>query len=250
MENKTNIYAALAAAQAEIGGVITADEKANFATKKGGTVSYQYASLHKILSVVIPSLTKNGLSLVQLPTSNERGFSLITQIFHSSGESIASEIYLPIIESEESNPQHFGSVLSYMRRYVITAMLGVAIDDDDGAAAAQAAAVRRRHAQGEMASAPASVAAAPIPVPATVTPQKPAQAPAPAPAPVLSSALYADGSAVSAALLPFYEVAMAHGDVPYSAQSLRDWLNNIRHEMGASTLPTAKQIDEHLSKYI
>lgn len=247
MENKTNIYAALAAAQAKIGGVITADEKANFGTKGGGNMSYQYASLAKILGVVIPALTENGLALVQLPSSNERGFSLVTQLFHSSGEAIASEIDLPISVSGASNPQNFGSVLSYMRRYAITAMLGIAIEDDDGAAAAQLTAVRRRHAQGEMASAPASVTT-PIPVPATVAPQKPAQAPAPTTA--LSSALYADGSAVSTALLPFYEVAMAHGNVPYSAQSLRDWINNIRYEMGASTLPTAKQIDEHLSKYI
>lgn len=248
MENK-NIYAALAAAQAKIGGVITADEKANFGTKGGGNMSYQYASLAKILGVVIPALTENGLALVQLPSSNERGFSLVTQLFHSSGEAIASEIDLPISVSGASNPQNFGSVLSYMRRYAITAMLGIAIEDDDGAAAAQAAAVRRRQAQGEMASAPTH-ATTPVPAPATVTPQKPAQAPAPAPAPVLSSALYADGSAVSAALLPFYEVAMAHGNVPYSAQSLRDWLSNIRRDMGTSTLPTAKQIDEHLSKYI
>lgn len=246
MENK-NIYAALAAAQAKIGGVITADEKANFGTKGGGNMSYQYASLAKILSIVIPALSENNIALVQIPSSNERGFSLITQLFHSSGEAIASEIDLPISASGASNPQNFGSVLSYMRRYAITAMLGIAIEDDDGAAAAQAAAVRRRQAQGEMASAPASVAAAPIPAPATATPQKPAQAPAPAPAPVLSSALYADGSAVSAALLPFYEVAMAHGNVPYSAQSLRDWLSNIRRDMGTPTLPTAKQIDEHLS---
>lgn len=248
MENK-NIYAALAAAQAKIGGVITADEKANFGTKGGGNMSYQYASLAKILSIVIPALSENNIALVQIPSSNERGFSLITQLFHSSGEAIASEIDLPISAAGASNPQNFGSVLSYMRRYAITAMLGIAIEDDDGAAAAQLTAVRRRHAQGEMASAPASVTT-PIPVPATVAPQKPAQAPAPAPTTALSSALYADGSAVSTALLPFYEVAMAHGDVPYSAQSLRDWINNIRHEMGASTLPTAKQIDEHLSKYI
>lgn len=244
MENKTNIYAALAAAQAKIGGVVAADEKASFVTKKGGTVSYQYASLQKILSVVIPALTENGLSLVQLPISNERGFSLVTQIFHSSGEVIASEICLPINEAEMSTPQNFGIVLAYTRRYVIMSMLGIASGEDGGMTPEQAAAVRRRHAQGEMASAPASVTT-PIPAPATVTPQKPAQAPAPAP--TLSSALYTDGSAVSAAALPFYEVAMAHGNVPYSAQSLRDWLNNIRHEMGASTLPTAKQIDEHLS---
>jgi len=249
MENK-NIYAALAAAQAKIGGVVAADEKANFVTKKGGNISYQYASLQKILSVVIPALTENGLSLVQMPISNERGFSLVTQIFHSSGEVIASEICLPINEAEMSTPQNFGIVLAYTRRYVIMSMLGVASGEDGGMTPDQLAAVRRRHAQGEMASAPALVTAAPIPAPATATPQKPAQAPVPAPAPVLSSALYADGSAVSAALLPFYEVAMAHGDVPYSAQSLRDWINNIRYEMGASTLPTAKQIDEHLSKYI
>ena len=228
-----NIYAALAAAQAKIGGVITADEKANFGTKNGGNMSYQYASLSKILSVVVPALTSNCISLVQMPISNERGFALVTKLLHSSGEAIVSEIDLPISAAGASNPQNFGSVLSYMRRYVITAMLGIAIEDDDGAAAAQAVAARRRNAQAETAPAPVAVTA-----PVT----------APAPIPSASSTLYADGSAVSNALLPFYEVAMAHGNVPYDAKALRDWLNNIRHEMGSPTLPQAKQIDAFLSK--
>jgi len=245
MENK-NIYAALAAAQAKIGGVITADEKANFGTKGGGNMSYQYASLAKILSVVIPALTENGLALVQLPSSNERGFSLVTQLLHASGECIASEIDLPISAAGASNPQNFGSVLSYMRRYSVTAMLGIAIEDDDGAAAAAAAGARRRQAQAE-AQAPAqapALAQAPAPV------SKPAPVPAPAPSQATepAPALYADGTAVSTALLPFFEVAMAHGNLPYSASTLRDWLNHVRHDMGTSSLPTAKQSDEFLSK--
>jgi hypothetical protein len=52
---------------------------------------------------------------------------------HSSGEWIAFELSAPIPQADRMNPvQALGSVITYLRRYSLLALLGLAADDDDG----------------------------------------------------------------------------------------------------------------------
>lgn len=86
-----------------------------------------YATLPQILSEVKPILTELGLVLTQ-PIKDGRVFSII-----SSGETIvgASELKIP----ETLNPQQMGSAITYFRRYTLSSLLALEIEDDDGNAA-------------------------------------------------------------------------------------------------------------------
>lgn len=105
----------------------------NRVTRIPGRPDYRYADLAEIIKCVQPALTKNGLALNQ----TLGGHGLTCRLMHSSGETLESS--LPIqFEAYGKNPQGLGSVLTYYRRYTITALLSIAADDDDDAMAAQA----------------------------------------------------------------------------------------------------------------
>lgn len=96
----------------------------------------KYATLGDVLNEVRPVLAKNGLSILQMPSGDGGLVQLTTLIMHSSGEWIETE---PIImRPEKPNAQGIGSVLTYARRYSLSAILGIASeDDDDGNEASQ-----------------------------------------------------------------------------------------------------------------
>jgi hypothetical protein len=81
-------------------------------------------------------LTKHGLSVVQMPGSDEQGLTVTTVLLHSSGQSMSSTLRL---YPKDSSPQSMGSAISYGRRYSLMAMIGLASadDDDDGNQASQ-----------------------------------------------------------------------------------------------------------------
>jgi len=98
----------------------------------------QYASLDSVLSAVRPALTKHGLCLIQMPRYEvtEHGTLIVleTILGHSSGQEIRNyfSMYPP-----KQDPQGIGSCLTYMRRYTVMAICGIAgayDDDAEGAA--------------------------------------------------------------------------------------------------------------------
>lgn len=88
----------------------------------------KYASLSNILEVINDPLNESGLSFVQMPSGiNE----LVTILMHSeSGEFIQSSYEMRPVKDD---PQGRGSCLTYQRRYALSAILGLNIDDDDDA---------------------------------------------------------------------------------------------------------------------
>jgi hypothetical protein len=67
---------------------------------------------------------------VQFPASFENNvMTLITRITHSSGEWLQQSMTCPVTKPDA---QGIGSSLSYMRRYVLSAVVGIYQDDDDG----------------------------------------------------------------------------------------------------------------------
>lgn len=85
-----------------------------------------YASLPHILSIITPILKKNGLVIVQPVINN----AVVTKLIHiDSGEFIES-VY-DIVCKDATNPQQIGSAVSYARRYSISSILNLNIDDDD-----------------------------------------------------------------------------------------------------------------------
>jgi len=116
------LAAALAKAQGEFGDV-KRGKKVKVQLKSGGSYEFAYAPLDQILAVIRAPLAKNGLALVQLLDSD----ALVTMLIHDSGASLEARTPVP----SSSDIQGYGSAITYLRRYAIQAMLGIAAEDDD-----------------------------------------------------------------------------------------------------------------------
>jgi hypothetical protein len=94
----------------------------------------KYADLATVRDTVMPVLTRHGLSVLQLPCECDGHPALTTILLHDSGEWVETTIML----HGKTDPQGIGSALTYMRRYTLQALAGVAADeDDDGNAASR-----------------------------------------------------------------------------------------------------------------
>lgn len=103
-----------------------------------------YADLASVWDACRQPLAKNGLAVVQLLNMPEPGrLILTTKLIHSSGEWFGSQV--PVVPVKQ-DPQGVGSAITYMRRFTLSALVGIAPaekpteddvhdDDDDGNAA-------------------------------------------------------------------------------------------------------------------
>ena len=90
----------------------------------------KYADVNQFLATIKPVLSEVGLILLQ-PLTMVEGKQAIKTIIADpeTGESIEETITL----IEDTNPQKFGSVVSYFRRYAMQSILSLeTTDDDDG----------------------------------------------------------------------------------------------------------------------
>ena len=95
----------------------------------------KFADLSRVLSTVNPALAANGLAVVHTTKVLEGKNILITNLLHTSGESITSEMLLPNNTGGGGNPMHKeGGAITYCRRYSLLAILGLnaGIPDNDG----------------------------------------------------------------------------------------------------------------------
>ena len=128
------IAAALAKAQATITSPPRNREVQVFSKRTNSKYKFKYATLDSIIDHVRKPLTENGMWFAQVLEGDGQGkYRLVTRLLHESGEQIESRT--PLLVDGASN-QEFGSALTYMRRYALTAMLGIAADEDDDANAA------------------------------------------------------------------------------------------------------------------
>jgi hypothetical protein len=133
---------ALIAALVEAQKAFTAvgrDKTADIETRSGGTYTYRYADLASVVEVVRKPMLDNGLVLIQMPSSqlDAEGVArqmLVTRLAHTSGEWIEGSLTLPV---RDPSPQGLGSAITYARRYMLSAVLGVVTEDDDDAQAAE-----------------------------------------------------------------------------------------------------------------
>lgn len=128
-----NLAAALAKAQGEMG---LAEKSAQNPHLKNN-----YADLTSVWMACREALGNNGLAVSQLPTSHvnpDDGVTIIglhCVLMHGdSGEWISTYMESPAVGNRGVNDlQAAGSVITYLRRYTLSAIVGVATgDDDDG----------------------------------------------------------------------------------------------------------------------
>lgn len=125
-ESIGNLALALAKAQGEMGAAAKDANNPHFKSR--------YADLASIMDACRAPLAKHGLAVSQLPCrENDGSVGLTTILLHESGEFLGSSL---TARPAQENPQVVGSLLTYLRRYALAAIVGVVSDDDDGEAAA------------------------------------------------------------------------------------------------------------------
>lgn len=87
----------------------------------------KYATLSEILGAVTPALCANGLVITQPIEQTPEGAILRTQLWHESGQVLESAIAIP----ENKDIQKLGGSITYLRRYALSALLGITQEDDD-----------------------------------------------------------------------------------------------------------------------
>ena len=125
-----SIFAALAAAQQEMGKAIKDTKNDHFRSK--------YADLASVMDACMGALNKHGICVMQPTGEDETGRFVKTILAHTSGETV--ECKVPLIV-QKNDMQGYGSAVTYARRYGLMSMAGIAPEDDDGNAAAKAAPV-------------------------------------------------------------------------------------------------------------
>lgn len=126
-ESRNEIAAALAKAQGAMKPAIKDSQNPHFKSS--------YADLASAWEACRAALAANGLAVIQGPESDDGSLvSVTTCLMHSSGQWCESDLRLRVAKADA---QGLGSLVTYLRRYALMAMVGIAPDDDDGNAAAQ-----------------------------------------------------------------------------------------------------------------
>ena len=133
----------------QIATALSKAQAAMQAAKKDATNPHfnsRYSSLAEVWDAIREPMTKQGLSVVQLPAADGKSVTVETMLMHVSGQWLRSRVTFPLRpEFSKSgaelppSAQQIGSAITYGRRYGLTAMVGVASadEDDDGNAASR-----------------------------------------------------------------------------------------------------------------
>lgn len=118
----TSLAKALLAVQRDLEPVTKDSTNPHFKNK--------YASLPAIFEAVLPVLNKAGLVIIQGGDGN----ALVMRLVHAeSGEWIEASLPLTPVKPD---PQGMMSAVTYARRYLLSAMVGVVTEEDDDGNAA------------------------------------------------------------------------------------------------------------------
>lgn len=126
-EDLNELFGALSKAQGQITGAMK-DAKNPF-------FKSNYTTLDGCWDCARKPLSDNGLSVIQTFVENDGKIYLKTILGHASGQFISSKA---VFNLTKNDPQTFGSVSTYLRRYSFCAIVGITSgNDDDGEHAMQ-----------------------------------------------------------------------------------------------------------------
>lgn len=134
-----SLAASLAKAQGELSAASMNADNPFFKSK--------YADLGSVWDACRGALSANGLAVIQNPSVSEDGncVSLTTILAHSSGEWISSTVSSYVGSNQKlSHAQAIGSIITYLRRYALAAMVGVYTGDDNDGNSPEAATKKRQ----------------------------------------------------------------------------------------------------------
>ncbi len=121
------LYGALSRAQGKV-------ENAKRTSFNPGFKS-NYADLATVWDTIREVFASEGLCVVQLPCEAPMGqVGLLTIVGHTSGQEIRQHTFQSLKRADD--PQNAGSCITYLRRYALMGVAGIAPEDDDANAAA------------------------------------------------------------------------------------------------------------------
>ena len=89
----------------------------------------KYVPLENVVEAITNTAPKLGLSFLQYPVANGEYTGIVTVLMHSSGQFIETE---PVFAKPvKQDPQAVGSVITYLKRYSLSAVFGITSDEDD-----------------------------------------------------------------------------------------------------------------------
>lgn len=176
------LFAALAKARGAFGELVRT-RTVEVRMSAGGSYRFDYAPLEEILAACTPALSANELVLFQPLSKGPDGTILRTILAHASGAYL--ECCYPIPPAQDIKA--LGSAVTYMRRYTVQALLGVAAEADDDAG----------EATGDHTQIVRDKSKPPAPAPKAAKP-KPEPKPEPAPVPAAVPAVPSNGAPVQA----------------------------------------------------
>lgn len=115
----------------------------SYETSKGGQTNYKHADLANIVEIINSELSKRGLS-ASWKTSQDQGIQVTCTISHILGHSESTTLSSPPDTSGGKNSiQAIGSTVTYLQRYTLLALTGLAAhdQDDDGKGATDEGAI-------------------------------------------------------------------------------------------------------------
>lgn len=116
------IISALVAVQSEMGIALKDSTNPHFKSK--------YADYRSVWEAVGGFLNKQKIAFMVLPSGGPKLYNFTGLLMHETGEFIKCSVD---IEALRAGPQEFGSLSTYMKRYLLQLLTGVATDEDDDA---------------------------------------------------------------------------------------------------------------------
>ena len=113
---------------------ILKDRTVNY-TAKGGKVNYKHATLHNVTSKINTELSKHGLTAAWVTSQDNGSVKVTCRITHIMGHSEETCLSAPPDNTGSKNViQAIGSTVTYLQRYTLLALTGLATadQDDDG----------------------------------------------------------------------------------------------------------------------
>jgi hypothetical protein len=117
---------------------ILKDKNVKYHTQKGD-VDYKHATLHNVTTCINKALSEHGLTAAWVTSQDNGSVKVTCKITHTQGHSEETCLSAPPDNTGSKNAiQAIGSTVTYLQRYTLLALTGLATadQDDDGAGAA------------------------------------------------------------------------------------------------------------------
>jgi len=121
--------------------IITKDKKVGYTNKDGSFTGYTHATIGNIIQSIIPIMSKYGLSHSWDVNQSGQEITVTCRLTHSMGHSTQVTMSAGKDDSGKKNLiQQVSSTVTYLERYTLLAITGLAAQDqdDDGKAAGKA----------------------------------------------------------------------------------------------------------------